>query len=283
MLKHTTTLSYFLLKCASIGAFCVFFCHVLPATAWAERVHPLVQEGHAFYEQAQFAQALEAFEKAAAADGLSKQDVIKLLEGRALVNFAMGQKRATERSLAQLASVAPEHRFDATVPPEVVVGFTNALKRSQGTIRIGIKRESIFGGELLQAQLWRDVGALVRKIRIVARSSSGKWSEGDGVLRIQAPRFAEVEYYAVAVGPGGAPIAELASPNKPEMFSVGVADIIPPASLRPQPVDNCVHPLVWMGIGAAVGALIVGAVWLIVNETSDDGASSPAALLEMRP
>lgn len=255
----------------------------MPTSAYAERVHPLIKEGHAFYEQAQFAQALEAFDKAAAADDLSKRDLIKLLEGRALVNFAMGHKQATERSLAQLASVASEHHFDATVPPEVVVGFANALKRSQGIIRIGIDRESVFGGELLQARVWRDVGALVRKVKIVARGSEQTWREGEGILRIQAPRFAQVEYYAVAIGPGGAPIAELGSAKKPETFSVGVADIIPPASIRPQLADDGVHPLVWMGIGAAVGALIVGAIWLLVNETSDDGDSAPAALLEVRP
>lgn len=98
------------------------------------------------------------------------------------------------------------------------------------------------------------------------------------MLRVHAPRNSKVAYYAVAVGPGGAPVAMLGTSKAPLHFSVGVADAIFP----PHPAntsDSSVHPVVWMGIGAVAGALITVSVVLIVHALNkDESVPSVAAL-----
>ncbi len=276
-------MSGFSSKLAMFGVIISFFSHFYAIPVSAEVTSKaLVEQGYALYEDAQFGKALEAFERATEGDGLSRNSLIALLEGRALVHFAMRQTQPMEQSLVQLASIDPKHAFGSAAPPEVMVAFQTALQRIRGQIRIEIKRESIFEGELLQTQVRNDVGDLVRQVRVYARTRRGAWSQGVGLLRVHAPRYETVEYYAIAIGPGGAHVAALASSGKPATFTVGVANIIPPASVAVR-TEEGVHPLVWMGIGAAIGALITGAVVLIVNEVSEDDKATSAALLGTSP
>jgi hypothetical protein len=234
-------------------------CLLVAAGARAE--HPRVVEGQRLYGQADFAGALRAFAAAESSEDLSRGDLIALLEGRALVHFALDAREEATADLTALASVDPAHEFSGETPPEVRNEFASARRRTGGErVRVRIETEQSAGGVSLRAAVAGDVARLVREVVITARAGSGEWESGaGGILRVDAPRGTRVEYYAVAEGPGGAPVATLGTQSAPQAMVMG--GTAPLGVGRDGDLDDRDGGgAAWLWIGVAAGVVVVAAV-----------------------
>jgi len=92
----------------------------LPGTV---RAHPLLDQGIASYEEADFTAALEAFDAASRDAELSVEDLLRLFEMRALVHHGMGDEEAMRSDLHRLVAVRPDYALGALAPPPVQSAF----------------------------------------------------------------------------------------------------------------------------------------------------------------
>lgn len=162
--------------------------------------------------EARFRDALALFERAARSDDLRREDLVHLLEGRALAHHALGNDGAMDEQLRMLAALDPTHAFPAHVPPEVAWRFRMLASRSPGRLRVRVRASRRDRALDLRAEVEGDPGGLVRDVMLSARTGSGPWQRGThGVTSLDVSGDAHVEYRVVVVGLGGAPLLEVGS------------------------------------------------------------------------
>ena len=232
----------------------------LPSTALA---HPLVEEGRSRFEEADFQGALRALRGAERADDLTREDVIRLLETRALVYRALQDEARLEAALRALGTVDSDHAFSPEVPPEVSERFTHLKERLPGALRLEVDVRPIPGGLAVEAAAHNDVEGLVRHVRVYARPEDGRWqSAEDQRLTVLASPGSRVIWYAQAIGPGGAVLASRGTETAPETAVVpkaGRADVPSlPADGAPVPAEEDGPPWLWIGVGAGAAAVAAG-------------------------
>lgn len=249
----------------------------LPASA--AFAHPIVDEGRQRYRSADFRGALEAFARADTATDLTSEDLALLLETRALVHLAMDNHQEFETDLARLASIDPNHRFDDDLPPEVRQTFARVRSRSAGRLAVTVDAQSRPDGVVLEASARNDPGALVREVRVYGRAGGGAWEhESDRPLVLPVDRGARVEYYAVAIGPGGATLAEMGSAERPLRSIAGIEDT--GAAPAPQPTeddDSGGGVATWLWIGAGVLVVAATVVLVVVLTSGESDVTQPSA------
>jgi hypothetical protein len=201
----------------------------LASFAWSghAHAHPLVDEGRARYEEADFGAAIETFARAERADDLTLEDLATLYETRALVHLAMGNAEAMRADLTRLAAVAPDHSLDSRAPPEVLRAFVEARASAGPPIRLLASPSSSSLGVTIAVEVQNDGAGLVRAVRIRGRSAgaSGWESAEDAPLTVVTGGEAIVEYWAVAIGPGGAPLASVGSEDAPLRYGAAGEDV----------------------------------------------------------
>jgi len=234
------------------------FALLAPSSAHA---HPLVDEGEALLAEAQFADALERFERAAQSDDLRREDVLRMLEGRALAHRALGDDAAMAEHLLMLAALDPTHTFPDHVPPEVQWRFRVLSERSPGRLRVRVGARFRDGEVTLTTALEGDPGGLVRSVSLSGREPGGEWHGAtDGDLTLPVGTSRELEYHVTVVGPGGAPLVEQGSAATPlPLFVVTPAApvLAPPVAPPPPPSTVEVWPFV---LGGALAVVAIGAV-----------------------
>ena len=189
---------------------------VSPAAAQRNALHPLVMQGQNKAEQADFAGALAAFERAERAKNLSRNDLITLLDSRALVHFAMRSEGPLQRDLQWLAAIAPEHELDESAPPALRQLFDEVRSQRGEALLLRITHERDEARLRLRAQTEGAPSGMVRGVHLYTRVGSGAWREHKGA-QVDLPVDARmsVAYYAYALGPGQAPIAQQGSLDHP--------------------------------------------------------------------
>jgi hypothetical protein len=208
--------------------------------------HPLVERARESYAQGDFEAAAITLEAIGDDAGLSADDLVALLEIRALARRALGDDRGAEDALATLASLRPSHRFGPEVPPEVQDQFA----RLRGD-RISIEaRAHVANGELVVRARTTDPARLIRRVRIAVRAA-GAWSEEDGTERRIATGSESTEWYAEAIGPGGAIVASFGSAGDPHVASGAIA--VASGGFDPWPL-----------IGITAGILAAGGIVLAI-------------------
>jgi len=187
----------------------------LPATAVA---HPLIDRARERFEQAEFDEALELFAQAEEADDLSREDLIQLYLKRALVYHALDRDEDLELDLFRLATIEPDMEFTRRIPPRVRSAFAEAAGEVDAPIRIAVDSSREDGWVRLEPRLENDQAALVREIRLGARVT-GEWLTAvNESLEMEAGPEERVDYWAEAVGPGGAVIATQGSRSEPRIL-----------------------------------------------------------------
>lgn len=108
----------------------------LSSAAPALAQEPL-SRGRAAYENADFRSAIELLTQAEATQELSTEELALLLETRALARSAIGDGAGTDRDLARLARLDPDHRFGPEVPPEFIARFERIRDALPGPVTVG--------------------------------------------------------------------------------------------------------------------------------------------------
>lgn len=245
-------------------AWCAVLAGVLgaPAVVYA---HPLVDEARERFRSADFPGALQTLDRAEGAGDLDRDDVLSLFELRALVHAALGQDAEAEEALRALASISPSHRFGREVPPDVVQRFRRLSDALPGPVSVEVGRSVANGRVRLEPRASNDVLDLLRHVRVHARVEGGAWQEAaDRPLTVGAEGGQRVEWYAVGVGPGGAPIGGIGSPESPMTFTVG-RDPLAPAD-----DSGSAGPWLWVGLGVGAAAIAVAVTVLVVGASSGE-------------
>lgn len=239
--------------------------------------HRLVDAGTQALGRARFGEAITLYDRAAAGDELTRPDLVRLLEGRALARRAVGDEDGARDDLDRLAAIDPEHTFARHVPPEIVDIFRTLRDAREGPLRVRVQVALDGDRALVRAVLVHDPGGLVVHTRLAARAGEGAWrQDDDGELELALPPGATLEYTVEAIGLGGVSLLELGSRETPL-----------PALLAVQRGGRSIDPgdggevtpwLVGIG-GVVVGAVIAGViVGFAMSGPSNDTALSPPRL-----
>lgn len=195
----------------------------------AASAHPLVDDGIERLEAADFEGAERAFAAAEAASDLTLADLVQLLEAQAVLHLGLHQPEELDRDLARLASIDPTHVFAPGRPPELAAIFGAVRRRVRERLHVQIYAQASPTGVSIVVNVFGDADGLSRRVGIHARTGDGPWFVGSSrELAVPALPGTTVEYWAEAIGPGGAPIATSGSADQPLRFTV-------PAAIQPAP------------------------------------------------
>ena len=224
-----------------------------PATALA---HPLVDEGRRLYEEAEFVQALDTLGRAEGQSDLTLADLEVLFEQRALVNVALGNQDAVRADLRRLLAVAPDHHLARGAPPDVARLFAELRAESTGAVRVVATTESSADGVTVLVRAENDWAGVVRAVRTSGRVvGTSDWdSSTDAPLLVATVPGDRVEYFAEAIGPGGAVLARSGSADAPLSAAAGAAAPIAASNEE-------IWPFIVGGVG---GLVVIGVIIAVV-------------------
>jgi hypothetical protein len=181
----------------------------------------------------------------------------------------MGNADAMRADLARLVSIAPGHALDRRAPPDVQTALLEARTASPGPIRLSASPEPSPAGVTVRAEVSRDPSGLVREVRVVGRiRGTARWQRAsDAPLFIAADAASVIEYYAEAIGPGGAVLARNGTEGEP--LSAGGHGVTTDGAEASESGGEGTSPWLFVGIGA--GVLILGAAIVIIAVGASSG------------
>ncbi len=212
-------------------------------------------------ERAEFEKALGALDRAEAAGGLARTDVVQVLELRALVDLALGRRKDADDVLTTLATVDPNHRFAPETSPDLVTAFESARRRAPVPLEIAVTHEARASTLSLRARATRDALHLVKELQLGYRRNDQPWRwVAGGALDVSLRPSDRIEYAARAEGAAGVlsetPVQRFMAPAEPAERS------------RP-------FPWLYVGVGAAAVAGIVAGVLLLGSGSQRTQPTAP--------
>jgi len=141
----------------------IAFFGVLLGLCGAARAHPLLDDGIASYERADFSAALRTFDAAAADADLSIDELVRLFEMRALVHHAIGDRAAMLEDLRRVVVIRPDHELSRLAPPPAREAFAEMVEMQGQTVgvELAIEEESVDGMPFVVAHVERIPAGLV--------------------------------------------------------------------------------------------------------------------------
>ena len=235
-----------------------------------ERVRQLVNDG-------EYDAARPAMEATLARDDLERDDLVALLEARALLFYGLADRESLDRALRSLASIEPTHRFGARYPPDLARRSVEIGAEMSGPLRVDAETVPSAVGVRLEARVENDGEGLVRALRHrVFDATTGEWRAVDSPVEAAAGR--ELLVFVEAVGPGGAVIATAGSPDDPIRLSAPGAvpvetgpDAPPLGEEGPAPSSGGFPD--WAAVVLTVGAVLLvglvvgGSIYAVENPT----------------
>ena len=242
------------------------------AAAPARADQAALEQARQLFWEARFEDALAAADRAEQGDDLTREDLIALYELRAQIERGQRDRDGMRAALERLAAVDPDHEFGRAIPPDIVALFDELRADASAPIAVDARAEPRSDGAVVHATAAEDPLGLVREVRVHARQPGGEWQTGTSPLETGS---ATVEYYAEAVGPGGAVIASAGTADAPRSASVAVQmDGEEPAEAPvEQPSDDGTGmeiPWLWVGAGAGAVALLAIVIALLASGGGDD-------------
>lgn len=174
-------------------------------------------------QAAQFEQALTAFDEAEGSHDLRRQDLARLYAYRAMVRFATGDRDQMEADLARLLAVEPNAQLPASAPPPVRKVFARLARLGVTAPRLVAAAAEIGGGLEVRASVQGGPAGLVHHVWVFARPGPGaKWVQGEDRVSVFAAPGVVIDWYAEAVGPGGAVLVSQGTSTAPQHAQVRV-------------------------------------------------------------
>jgi hypothetical protein len=237
---------------------------VAPAAASAQSAE--LAAARAAYFEADLERAASEMERAVASGTLGRDDVVTLLELRALVQMGLGDRGASRRALALLAALDPSHRFAREVPPSLTRLFDEARADAPPLRACEIRIDRTDTG----ATITVDDGAPPPDLepRTVVTCTAGTTEttlDGNGPFELRAAATEDVSCRAAVRIVGGAALSET-SERSPA--TVATPEAVAQAAVEGSTAGGGVPPggddaLAW-GLGIGGGVLVVGTVLAIV-------------------
>lgn len=234
-------------------------CLIVASVAHA---HPAVDAARARYAAGDFAGTIAALDAAGERDDLTRADLIASLELRALALRALGDDPGLERALTAIASFEPQHRFGPEVPPALVARFAQIRDRLGGPVRVVGEARVEADGASVGVEVGRDPASLTRTVRIHVRPDGGAWRIEEGTSVQLDGAVGRLEWWAEAIGPGGAVIATAGSAGDPRTASAALAGRTPLAIAPASDEDGGGGAELWIALGA--GAVVAGVVVIVL-------------------
>ncbi len=205
-----------------------------------------------------FADAEETYQALLAADeGLDRSTLESVYRALTMVRRALQDDAGVERALTALLSLDPDAVLEDAPP-----SLGRVVERLREEIRapVGVEVQSeVRGGEArVTVRATEDVASLVRSVRLYVREEEG-WRARSGDTHRLAP---DTEYFAEAVGPGGAVLASDGSATDPRRTDPAPAGAGPRGPVAEDPSnenDTAEGGSVWRWLGPVLGVLLVGA------------------------
>lgn len=261
----------------------VVFTLIAPGRALA---HPLIDDARRAYNATQHDAGLELLDRAEAGTDLSAEELAELLLLRAMMHRAQRRMDLAEIDLLRLAGLDPTRELGREVHPTLRRLFDTVRQRVPGPVRLDVTAERRGGVVHVRVAVTDDVAALTQGFRLHARAERGEWRDTDASsLEVDVRPSQAAEYWAEAVGPGGAVIATHGSRSapsrlEPEAGAIAV-DVEPdPVATAPgttAPVDGGTQPggeeipawpFIVGGVALAVGAAIL--IGVLVTQPTDE-------------
>ena len=106
---------------------------LLALSLWLVSLPALAQidEAMRLIEDADFAGAIAAFDRAEATATLDRPALLRLLSGRAMAAWATGDEAHARRDLVSLASIEPGYQLPPEAPPDLGAAFNDAVSETE--------------------------------------------------------------------------------------------------------------------------------------------------------
>ena len=131
--------------------------------------------------EADFEAALRALEETAESDELTRADLVRLFELRAMVHHALGNESEIDADLTRLATLEPGHSFGVTVPPALQSRFDRLREDLDEPFGVHVEAREIRGGFQIEVEVEGDEAELVDGINIFTRlPGGGDWVRTEG-------------------------------------------------------------------------------------------------------
>jgi hypothetical protein len=231
---------------------------VLWLCGWASvaRANDDIDEGKRLFDRAQFAEAVAAFDRAASGDDLSRDDLIELLEARALAHHASGHPDRAESDLAALLSLDPSFALTDLAPPALRRAFSRLSGEIAEPIAVSAEASSRDGRARVTTRVHGDVASLAREIRVHSRAEGARRWRSDEGASVELEGEGRIEWWVEVVGPGAAPIGTEGSEEEPRAIAVAA-----PLLVANEDEDEDASPWPWIllggGLALAAGAAVV--------------------------
>lgn len=210
------------------------------------------------FEAGRFERAYDRATAALQDERLTRENVAGLLEVRARAALASGRTEAMERDARALASLDPERELGRAIRPELRRVFDEA-REANPPLSVSVDIERGDGVARIVARVEGDVAQLVEGIELRARPAGGMWMQGGSSVEVVAEHHVAVEVFAVAIGPGGATLANQGTDSEPIRFGPAVD----PAALRLSDADDGARRrrrVLGGAIGGAAAAVMVAVI-----------------------
>ncbi|MGE0789949.1 MAG: hypothetical protein AB7S26_30020 [Sandaracinaceae bacterium] len=229
---------------------------LIPGSALADDL----DDARAMVERAEFAAAIDAFDRVDHGDGLDRDGAVRLLEGRALAAHAARRRETVDRDLRALLSLEPLYRFDERAPPSLRSALEELRESIVDRVDIVARAETVGDAIEIRTELRHDVASLVRAVRVYVDDDAGGWTMEEraptaGPLEVAARPV--VRYRVEAIGPGGAVVAHSGTIDEPRVVRAALGDdpVAPPSG-----GDDT-----GLIVGLTVGAVVLVAAAVIVS------------------
>lgn len=209
----------------------------------------------AFIDEADFAKARQTLTAAEARPDLTREQLVELLELRALIHLAYGQRDAVQRALKRLAALDYNRRFSAATNPDLVAEYLRQRAELSGPLSLKVVRQTTPAGFEIGVRVVNPID--VASLPILELKGPRGWRTQSGSqLSVPLDPGEAIEYRArIRVG--------------------AVVVVEQQGELLRAAEETTISPWVWAGAAAVVVGAVVAAVIAAQPDEGDPVVGAP--------